>query len=233
VPLMSLGAYVGVDARAPLVTEEIRGGDDVGLERALSVYRAAFPGGPTDIDAEGFRRALRGSNADRSRYHLWAVRGGDNQPVAGVASFFTFPGCGFGGYVALTGVLRGTRRFPLLLARMEEQMLRDRLGATGWLIECEADREALFKKQGFHTVDVEYRQPPLKGAAADAPILLLMYKEFGRRFSVPRWSTSDFLIAMRQIFAGVYEIAAPDRADAFRHIEAQVARLGDGQIRFR
>jgi hypothetical protein len=234
VALVSLGAYVGVSESAPLAIEAIQAGEDAALERVLGVYRAAFPGGPTDIDAEGFRRALRSASATSSRYHLWAVRGGDGAPVEGVASFFTFPTCGFGGYVALTGSLKGTHRFPLLLARMEEQILRDRLGAGGWFIECEADREAIFRKQGFHTVDVEYRQPPLPDrAAAGTPILVLMYKEFGRRFAPPAMSAAAFLTAMRQIFAGAYEIVTPEASTAFTHLEAQVTCMRDGLIRFR
>jgi hypothetical protein len=234
VRLTSLDAYVGVSDATPLVTRAIEAGDDANLKRALDVYRAAFPGGPTDIDADGFRRALRGASAKSARYHLWAVRGSDAAQIEGVASFFTFPACGFGGYVALAGSLKGTRRLPLLLARMEEQILRDRLGAAGWFIECEADREALFKTQGFHTVDIEYRQPPLPDRpAADMPVLRLMYKEFGRRFKPPSMTSDAFLTAMRQIFGGVYEIATPETSPAFGHLSAQVKRLPNRLIRFR
>ena len=235
VPLMSLGAYVGVSADAALVIEEIRGGDDAALNRTLDVYRAAFPGGPTDIGADGFRRALRESNDAKARYHLWAVRGDKTLAVEGVASFFAFATCGFGGYVALSGSLKGTHRFPLLLARMEEQILRDRLGGGGWFIECASEKEAMFKSQGFRAVEIDYRQPPLHDGENNGavPDLLLMYKEYGRRFAMPTLTAHEFLGALRQIFAGVYEIAAPELSPAYRHIETQVARFKDSVMRFR
>jgi GNAT superfamily N-acetyltransferase len=235
VPLMSLGAYVGVSDEAALVIEEIRDGDDAALGGTLDVYRAAFPGGPADIDADGFRRALRGSNDTRALYHLWAVRSDKVRPVEGVASFFAFAACGFGGYVVLSGSLKGSHRFPLLLARMEEQILRDRLGGEGWFIECAPEKEAMFKRQGFRTVDIDYRQPPLHSddGKAEVPDLLLMYKEYGRRYATPTLTVREFLGALRQIFAGVYELAAPDSSPAYRHIEAQALRFQGGVVRFR
>ncbi len=60
-----------------------------------------------------------------------------------------------------------------------------------------------------------------------------MYKEFGRRFAPPSLTAEAFLTAMRQIIAGVYEIAAPEASPAFGHLAAQVKRLPDGLIRFR
>jgi GNAT superfamily N-acetyltransferase len=235
VGLTSLSAYVGKAPSPPLSISEVRGVDDPSLDRVLAVYRAAFPGGPSDLDPEGFRQALKRSRIDRSRYHLWAVRSVREAPIEGVASFFTFPTGGFGGYIALTGALKGTRRSPLLLALIEEQMLRDRLGARGWYIECAAAQEALFKTMGFHTVDIEYRQPPLSGGAAstETPILALMYKDFGRHFAVPSLSAEDFLAAMRSVFDGVYQIASPSSSSSYRHLEAQVSGLGDGAVRFR
>ena len=93
----------------------------------------------------------------------------------------------------------------------------------------------MFKTQGFRTVDVDYRQPPLHDGdgKSEVPDLLLMYKEYGRRFAMPTLTAHEFLGALRQIFAGVYEIAAPELSPAYRHIEAQAMRFQDGAMRFR
>ena len=95
-----------------------------------------------------------------------------------MASFFTFPDAGFGGYIALDGSLRHSGRFPLLLARMEERMIRDAIGANGSYIECNPKQEPLFARHGFYTVDLAgpaaaARRPTLfaeRGAAAAADV---------------------------------------------------------------
>ena len=83
-------------------------------------------------------------------YHLWSLRGSPGGPVAGLVSFFTLSEAGFGGYVALGSPFRGTGRLPLVLARVETQMMRDGLGATGWYVECGDGALSPLTRAGFH-----------------------------------------------------------------------------------
>jgi GNAT superfamily N-acetyltransferase len=238
VPAVSLSHYMGHDPDRPLMLSEITSEYDPDLDAVLAVYRQAFPGGPTDISPAQLRQAVvaRSRNA-LSDYHLWAIRSGATQRIEGMASFFTFPAAGFGGYVTLSGSLRGNGRFPLLLARIEERMIRDAVGARGWYIECEPRQEALFAHLGFHAVDCAYRQPPLSDGDMKppqaAPSLRLMYKEFGRNFEPPVVSCAAFLAAMRQIFTGVYEIERAEGNASYRVLCECADRWGGSHVRFR
>jgi hypothetical protein len=137
-----------------------------------------------------------------------------------MAAFFTFAGAGFGGYVAFTGALRGTGRMRPLLARIEECMVRDELGARGWYVECDigSDQAARFGRLGFHDIAIEYRQPSLGGTGESAePRLALMYKAFGDNGGPPRLSVHDLRDALVEIFRTVYGVRLEDarqRADA-------------------
>ena len=235
IALTSLGAYVGRDPELPLSIREIANASDAAFASVLEVYHCAFPGGLSELSPEGLRNVLNRPARDDCRYHLWAAQAAPATPIEGVASFFTFPLAGFGGYVALIDGLRATGRFPLLLARIEEQMLRDGGHARGWYIECVPTHEDLFRKMGFLAVDVDYWQPPLDGGAdeANAPVLCLMYKEFGRQFARPVLAVPDLLVSVRHIFRHVYQIAAPDSSAFYRQIESQVAALPAAAVRFR
>jgi GNAT superfamily N-acetyltransferase len=212
VPMLSLRAYIGRDAARPLAVHEITGPADPELAAGLAVYARAFPGARTDISPDNFRAALQDREASvrQVRYHFWTIRAGHEAAVEGMASFFTFQDAGFGGYITLDGALRGTGRFPLLIARVEERMIRDAIGAAGWYIECAPKLEPLFARLGFHTIDVDYSQPPLPGATSympqDAPPLRLMYKSFGRNFGPPVLSAQTFRDTMARVFHTVYGV---------------------------
>jgi len=238
VPAVRLTHYVGRDDERPLTVRSLESEHDRDLDAVLAVYAQAFSGGPTDISPATLRDAVAAMSRDRSwRYHLWAIRSDPARRVEGMASFFTFPEAGFGGYVTLTGSLRGTGRFPLLLARVEEQMLRDGLGARGWFIECDPGQEPRFARLGFHAVDCGYPQPPLPDAApssaAEPPELRLMYKEFGRQFEPPVLSREAFLAAVRRIFSAVYAIEAVDDHPSYRRLCEQAGRWPGRLVRFR
>jgi hypothetical protein len=217
-----LARYVGRDPARPMHVHEPRSAQDPDLDEIIRVYRAAFPPGPTSVDPEGFRRSLaeRWHEGRHYRYHLWAVRGHAEDRVEGMAAFFTFAGAGFGGYVAFTGALRGTGRMRPLLARIEECMVRDELGARGWYVECDigSDQAARFGRLGFHDIAIEYRQPSLGGTGESAePRLALMYKAFGDNGGPPRLSVHDLRDALVEIFRTVYGVRLEDarqRADA-------------------
>jgi GNAT superfamily N-acetyltransferase len=216
-----LGLYVGRDPARPVHVHEPQSADDPDLDAIIRVYRAAFPPGPTSVDPEGFRRSLaeRWHEGRHYRYHLWAVRGRSEDPVEGMTTFFTFPCGGFGGYVALAGALRGTGRMRPLLARIEECMLRDRLGARGWYAECDigSDQAARVARLGFREIAIEYRQPSLGGTGESAePRLALLYKAFGDTGRPPRLGVKDLHDALVEIFRTVYGVPPHDarqRAD--------------------
>jgi hypothetical protein len=233
---VALTRYVGHDPSRPVHVHEPRTAPDPDLDAIIRVYRAAFPPGPTSVDPEGFRRSLaeRWHEGRHYRYHLWAVRGRAEDRVEGMAAFFTFPCGGFGGYVALTGALRGTGRMRPLLARIEECMLRDALGARGWYVECDigSDQAARFARLGFHEIAIEYRQPSLGGAGESAePRLALMYKAFGDSGRPPRLSVQDLQDALVEISRTVYGVPLDD---ARQRAETTLARAaGWESVRWR
>lgn len=239
VPMLGLGAYTGHDAARPLFIHELAGPADSELASGLAVYALAFPEGRAAITADGFRAALS-ADALKSRdmrYHFWTMRSTESAPVEGMASFFTFPDAGFGGYIALEGTLRGSGRFPLLLARIEERMLRDAVGAHGWYIECNPRQERLFTRHGFYTVDLNYAQPPLPGcetyAAGEAPPLLLMYKTFGRSYGAPTLSVKAFCASLEHIFRTVYALEDVPRSPFYGRLCAQASNWPGAQVGFR
>ncbi|HSF23060.1 MAG TPA: GNAT family N-acetyltransferase [Blastocatellia bacterium] len=141
--------------------------------------------------AEGRHRAALLAKS-QFHYHLWAIRFAGNTSVDGVASFFTLRVAGFGGYVAFrkSGVAR-PGRLRALIARIEEQIIRDSSIAAGWFIEVDPERSRLiehFKQHGFFMVDAEYVQPTI-AMDTEAPVqtkrLRLMYKPLGRVYTKP------------------------------------------------
>jgi hypothetical protein len=232
VPLVPLGRYIGEDPERPLLVREIQDGADPDLEATLAVYAQAFPPGPVVVGPAEFRRSVserRGSRGP-STHHLWALRHSVEAPVGGMASFFGLPGAGFGGYLAFGPPLRGTGRLPLLLARIERQLVEDRTGARGWYIECERDGPALdrFRRAGFHEVAVDYRQPDLRRSAdpGEGIPLALLYKEFGAGYGDPSVQVEQFLDALAHIYRAVYRVDAPGEHPLYRRITAQAGRPG-------
>jgi GNAT superfamily N-acetyltransferase len=238
ITISGLRAYTGYDAARQFVVHEVVEVADPALVAALAVYARAFPGGRTDLNPDYFRAAVseRGANKDE-RYHFWAISRGPDSPVEGMASFFTFPQAGFGGYVVLDGSLRHTRRFPLLIARIEECMIRDALGAEGWYIECDPKQETLFLRHGFYTVDMAYAQPSLPGdapyAPAQAPPLCLMYKPFGRSFAAPQVSVRSFRDCLASVFRSVYGVKNILQSPFYRYLCAAVESWPASRVPFR
>jgi GNAT superfamily N-acetyltransferase len=237
VTIAGLGTYIGHDPSRPFVVHEVTSVADPRLQTALSLYARAFPGGRTDLEPEYFQAALSAPRSDKEeRYHFWVVQRDEDAPIEGMGSFFTFRHAGFGGYIALEGSLRRTRRFALLAARVEECMIRDALGAVGWYIECDPRQESLFARHGFYTVDISYAQPPLPGdapyAPAEAPPLCLMYKPFGRSFAPPSVSVRTFCDTLTRIFGAVYGIENVAQSPFYAHLCKHAERWADGRVRF-
>ncbi len=239
VPLLSLRAYLGRVPGRDLHVHEITGARDADLSRVTTLYTSAFAAGATSIRSDAFAALLSRARRDRRyAYHLWALRARPTGSVGGMASFFTLPGAGFGGYVAFGPPLRGTGRFGALVARIEEQMVRDGLGATGWYVECDprGPQGRIFRKLGFHEAAVTYRQPALPGREphpADAPALRLMYKEFGRVYGAPQLPQRALLSALSWIYRAVYGIERPERSPLFADARAQITAMPGGLVAWR
>jgi hypothetical protein len=223
VDLIPLDRYVGHDPARPFLVHEISTAEDEDLPALRALYRACFPDRATAVAESAIGVGPRGVSrrcADHA-YHLWALRGAASGPVAGLVSFFTLPGSGFGGYVALGPPLRGTGRLPLVLARVEAQMLRDGFGATGWYVECGDEAVASLVRAGFYEVALAYRQPPLS-PGGPAPGLHLLYKSFGRAYEAPKLEGEKLLEATRQIYRVVYAIDRPEDSDLYWNLARQV-----------
>ncbi len=97
IPLRSLAATVGREPAIPWI--EVRDRRDPAFAGAMRLYRAVFEGN-ISIDDEDFAVFLDArSNPDlRYAYHLWVARAPVGDEAQGLASFFTFGHCGFGGY---------------------------------------------------------------------------------------------------------------------------------------
>lgn len=236
IAMMPLDEYVGESAERPLLVREIADAGDPDLNATLEAYRAAFPGAVTDVSPEEMVAFLSPEQGRSWAYHLWALRANGSAPVEGIASFFSFGAAGFGGYVALSGSLRGTGRFSLLLARMEQAIRRDAPEARGLYIECEAAKESYFAQFGFRTLDFTYLQPPLRSSAPyppdQAPQLKLMYKELGAAYALPALTTDAFFSALSEIFRIVYGVADPQTSPFFGAMRRQAEKWPGGRVRF-
>jgi GNAT superfamily N-acetyltransferase len=230
VDLVPFSHYLGHDDARPLIVREVAGADDPDLDGVLAVYQAAFPPGATTVPPESFRRSLEAGHRPRQRWihHLWALRASPEGPVAGMTSFFTLPGAGFGGYIALGPPLRGAGRQPLVLARVEEQMVRDGRGARGWFVECEPAtyNAARFARAGFREVAVRYRQPRVAPGVEENPVLQLLYKEFGAVYRPPVMDATQLLDAVSWIFDAVYGIERPHEHPLFTDVARQLPAVG-------
>lgn len=235
VSITPLANYLGHDDTKPLFVQSVTDITHPDLNGVLNVYRNSFSEGQVTAHTDDFIAALSATNSKDAgyNYHLWALRPAPESAIEGMASFFTFADAGFGGYVTLAGALKGSGRVRLLLARIEEQMLKDGKNCHGWFIECEPQgQELIFEHLGFREIAVTYRQPPLAGQAiyelADAPILRLMYKDFGCNYTEPKLDCETFLNAVESIFCIVYHVENPRNSMFFQNIQQQVLDCQEG-----
>jgi hypothetical protein len=231
VALVDLGEYVGADGRNPrLRIEEVTGPDDPEFTAATEVYSAVFTDPATAISPAEFRRTL-GRNGilepSGCHHHMWSIYRPGATRCEGMASFFTLPSAGFGGYLGLIPPLRGAGQLGYLQARIERQMVEDATGARGLYVECagQLERDIFVKPRfGFHELDVPYTQPAAAGMSAlAAERLHLLYKPFGRVYEQPELSTTDFLDAMREIITVVYGVQVADSSQTYRQLQQSLA----------
>lgn len=231
VQLTSLRHYIGHDERRPLVVHEIKDPADQALDQVLAVYGASFADRPTAVPPYSFSRNLTDVSTRLGVYHLWALRTRPTGEIDGMASFFTFPPAGFGGYVAFATEARGRGRLRPLIARIERRMRADFESARGWYVESDSDASLqIFLRLGFYEVDVVYRQPPLSGGHGDgpdaAPVLRLLYKEFGSVYQAPHVDSTELLSAMTWIYRAVYGIDKPRESAFFQAVAEQLPAHG-------
>ena len=215
---LPLDRYVGHDAARPLDVHVVTGADDPDFARTLDVYRIAFPPGPTAVGEDEFRRAVA-----EPGYHLWALRAEPADPApSGMASFHAFTAAALLGYVTLTGPLRGSGRFPALVARLEQRLLADRPEVRGWYAEIGPGTDpAPFHRVGCRELAVDYRQPTL-GAGEDVPCRLF-FKPPGRIYDPPRLTVSDLLTDLAEILSAVYGVAEPREHPTYQRIAGSLS----------
>jgi len=232
VPLIPLQAYVGRDPRKPLRVREL-GAGDASFRRAIAIARDAIPrSGRVASDAE-FRRALAATTGRGGRYHLWGLWAPSSPGVEGMASFFALRPAGFGGYIALTRRLRGRGLLRSLVARIEERMIRDGVGAHGWFIECGGESVDPFLRVGFAEIAVDYRPPPVgRGAGGREPRrperLHLLYKPFGAAHGGPQLTRRFILNGVAAILGQAYGIDAPRAHDCYRRVRETLVSTRSG-----
>lgn len=210
---LPLDRYIGHEAARRLEVHAVTGPDDKDFNRTMDVYREVFPPGPTAIGEAEFRRALTEPD-----YHLWALRMEPSDPEpSGMAAFRTLTAAGLLGYVTLAPPLRGSRRFPVLIAKLEQQLLADRAEIRGWYAEVALDTNPVpLRRIGCYELAVDYRQPAL-GAGEDVPCRLL-FKPTGRVYDPPRLNTTDLLTDLTDLLATVYGVARPREHPSLRRI---------------
>ncbi len=222
VPTVPLATYVGRDPDRPLHIREITGPDDVDFAPTMRRYWAAFGNSGLAVAEADFLQAL----ADGGSYHLWSLRSAEDAPIDGLASFRTLSTAGFAGYLVLADTLHHTGRLRTLVARIEEQMLRDQPTVQGWYIEVATNTDSTpFRSIGFHQLAVDYQQPTVTeppGAEQTIPVRLL-YKQVGRCYRPPKLAAHDVLSTVAEILAQVYNVAEPREHPAFKLLAQDLA----------
>lgn len=223
VPLIPLLSYVGRDPGSGLQLREIDETDGA-FDATIALLHEAIPVPGRVASPQQFREALARGRGAKMKYHLWALAGACGR-LEGMASFFTMRPAGFGGYVVLSGSLRGRGLLRPLIARIEERMVRDVAGAQGWFVECADDTRARLVRVGFHEIGVDYRPPAVGegGAVAREERLHLLFKPFGLPIEAPTPARGFVLDAVAAILRHVYGVARPRAHRCYRRVARTLA----------
>lgn len=235
VALLPLALSMGHDPARPFEVHAVEG-DHHDFDAVVGLARDA-------VDVTGhvaaqavFASALAAARSGGPAYHLWRVTLPAGSAVQGMASFFSLPGSGFGGYIVLEGALRGRGLLALLMARMEAQMMVDGVApdstVPGWFIECADDSASVFLRRGFGKVPLDYRPPPiLPGPQGPAQPLHLLFKPFGTVYDPPVLEHEFVLQALREILRHVYGIKRPAQHASYRRAAGSLANNVAGQVK--
>lgn len=214
VKLVEFGEYLGWGTQGEMRINEVADVRDPELSAVVSVYDSVYTHPETAWPADIFRSAVERKTTLAIKgyiYHLWGIHSTTAGPCDGMVSFVTMPCAGFGGYMAFDSPLRGTGRLRQIIARIEEQMIRDNPDARGCYIECgnEVNRD-IFTRVGFFELDVTYEQPLTTRSGVRTPPLRLhlLYKPFGRVYCPPTITRTAILQAVTEIYWSVYDVDA-------------------------
>jgi GNAT superfamily N-acetyltransferase len=132
--LISFDEYLGWEQEKHLHVSEVFNRSDPELQNVIEVYKKVFTDSDIAIASKEFERAFDPGGLGRRpryRYHLWALRRDVNEKeCVGMASFLTMPSAGFSAYLGFVESVRGQKLLRPLVARIEEQMVRDRVAAS-------------------------------------------------------------------------------------------------------
>jgi len=215
VRLLDMLDYIGEEPEPLFHPVEIRDGDHTRLAQFARVYQECFSNDETAVEVSEFSRGTCTITDGPLPHHywLWGIIAAGEAELSGLASFFSFPHCGFGGYVAIAAPLRGKGCFRRLLRLMERQIVQVNEVASGWYVECEPDsvEAAIFKHCSFTEVPMTYRQPRLHTdmtGVSEGKHLELLYKPFGRVYGPPELSLEDLQRDLREILTRIYYLDA-------------------------
>ncbi len=210
IPQLDMLEYIGELEPAPFTPCVLRE-KDPRLPEFVALYQQEFHHDTTAVDVDSFACGSHHQSGGPVPYDywLWGLDRSDGSGFSGFASFFSFPHCGFGGYIAITGGLRGQGHLRHLLRRLERCLVETNPRAFGWYIECEpASLEvSIFCHCGFAKVPMTYLQPRLPtdpSGVSEAKQLDLLYKPYGRSASPPVLPLSDLFRDVREILTVVY-----------------------------
>jgi GNAT superfamily N-acetyltransferase len=184
--------------------------------QAVRLAERAIPAPGRVASLAQFRRAWQRARAGGPAYHLWRIAAPRARGVQGMASFFSLPSCGFGGYIVFDAPLRGRGLLAPLIARIEAQMMADGVATAGWFIECDAGSARVFARAGFAELPLAWRPPAVGDGEHAAEPLRLLYKPFGAVYAPPDLDARFVRRALREILAGVYRLDAPQASAAYR-----------------
>jgi GNAT superfamily N-acetyltransferase len=125
--LISFHEYLGVE-KGLHISEVLSSGDPV-LAEVEGVYAMLFAKHPIQADADELQEAFQPGGLNHLanyRYHLWGLRDAVDTDCMGMASFVTMPTAGFSNCIGFVGSAGSPKLLEQLIARIEEQMMRDR-----------------------------------------------------------------------------------------------------------
>lgn len=219
IELLDMLEYIGEEIVRPFLTVEL-GPDDPRFPDFAELYLGEFDDEETAVEISAFRSGSQaGTEPFPFHYWLWGLEAPAVRGFSGFASFFSFPHCGFGGYLALCGTLRGRGLFRRFLRLMERKIVEKNDKASGWYVECEPESSeaTAFQRCGFTRVPMNYLQPRLhtdRTGESQDKVLEILYKPFGRRYAPPVLSSEDLIRDLRDVIMVVYRMDFSSAEDA-------------------
>ena len=212
VALLDMRSYVGEEEAKAFEIVEVREDDHQSARKFREVFSRTFRAAETAVDVSEFAPGTRFRSDPIPHHHwLWGVQAAGEGESRGLASFFSFPHCGFAGYAALSGRIQRKGNIRRLLRMMERQMVEVNKAAGGWYAECEPDSPAsrIAPRLGFFRVPMVYRQPRLHSDGSgvfEGKVLDLFYKPFGRVYGTAALSVADLRRDLGEIIPCVYHL---------------------------